>query len=177
MKKTLFSNRGITIIEMMIGVVIVGVAATMAVPRFQAAMDRIEFRSTTRDVVSMVRYARSEAISKKESCGVYFDYASKTATFFVDVGSDAEDFDLSDSVVRIDSLGDKNGAYLDYVVTTFPNDVVVFNPNGSASDGGSIFTVAMTENIVGVADINVLQSTGRVKHDTYIWTTFDIETP
>jgi len=178
MKKRLLSNRGITLIEMMIGVVIVGVAATMAVPRFQAAMDRIEFRSTTRDVVSLVRYARSEAISKKDRYGVYFDYGGRTATFFVDIGSDPTAFEpYSDSVVKVDSLGDKNGSYLDYVVTTLANNVVIFSPNGSASSGGSIYTVVMTENIVGVADINILQSTGRVKHDTYIWTTFDIETP
>ncbi len=177
MKKRFLSNRGVTVIEMMIGVAIVGVVASMAVPRFQAAADRMEFRAITRDVISMVRYARSEAISKKAPYGVYFDSHALTATFFLDQGTIPEVFEpYADSILKVDSLGDRHGAYLDWVGTTLNNDAVVFSPNGSASSGGTINTQLTSDYIYGSARITILQSTGRITHESAIYSIFDIET-
>ncbi len=170
MKRILSSERGVTLMEIMIGVVIIGIVASMAVPRFGIAMDRMEFRSVNRDVVSTLRLARSHAISEKNSFGVYFNAGSLTATFFEKLGSTMDAYeDGTDRVVKIDTLGGIPGACLDHFGDSFTNNAVIFDPDGSANVGGDLWTIELTEDIVGVAIINILPATGRVSSETYIY--------
>ena len=170
MKRILSSERGITLMEIMIGVVIIGIVASMAVPRFGIAMDRMQFRSTNRDVVSTLRLARSHAISEKNEYGVYFNAGDLTATFFEKIGSNLAAYeDGTDRVVKVDTLGGVPGACLDGLGATFVNSAVIFDPDGSANTGGILWTVELTEDIVGVAKISVLPATGRISSETTIY--------
>ncbi len=170
MKRTLSSERGLTLLEIMIGVVIIGIVASMAVPRFGIAMDRMEFRSVNRDVVSTLRLARSNAISEKNEYGVYFNSGNLTATFFEKLGTAMDVYeDGTDRIVKIDTLGGVPGACLDGFGASFENSTVVFEPDGSANTGGDLWTIELTEDIVGVAIINILPATGRVSSETYVW--------
>lgn len=154
------NRRGITMIEMMITVVIIGIVSGMAMPRFQKAYERMQFRSTDREIYSRMRYARSQAITEKEPYGIKINMDAKTITLFKDIyNTGAHTFDVGDSVVKVDTLP----AGYDYIGTDVTNDVFFFEKNGSAyfSGTGNIVTVATTEDVVSIGIINLLAATGR----------------
>ena len=158
------STRGITLLELMATVVIIGIVASMAVPRFQVATERIKFRSANRDLVSSLRVARSSAITDKEQFGVHFNQESRIVSLFKDVTSPASyTFDAGDSLIRADTLP----PMVNYLGTDLTNDVIFFEPNGSArfTGGGNIVCMATSESTVAIASHNILASTGRI--DSY----------
>jgi prepilin-type N-terminal cleavage/methylation domain-containing protein len=168
MKSKYCSQSGITLIELLTTVVIIGIVTTMAVPRFQTAWERLKFKSTNRDIVSTLRLARSMAVSDKELYGVHFDGNAQVITLFKDmINTGTILFEAGDSVVRVDTLPQE----FEYVATDLSNDVLAFQPNGSASfvGGGNIVTLAMTESIIGIAVHNVLSSTGRIQSYTSVY--------
>ena len=78
------SDRGVTIMELMVTVVIAGILSAMAIPRFSLEIERVNFKSSSRDLLSNLRVARSLAISQRESHGVYFSPSSGEYTLFLD---------------------------------------------------------------------------------------------
>lgn len=165
------SKAGITLVELMSTVVIIGIVATMAAPRFQKAAEKVSFRTSNRGISSTMRKARSRAISEKIPYGIYFITGSQgsggtgtvlTYTLFEDkAGLDVYSFAAGDSVISIDTLP----ADFTMLGTDIPANCIVFQPNGSASfgGGGNIFALATTENLVALVTHNVLASTGRVR--------------
>ena len=131
----------------------------------------MNFRSANRDVVSALRTARSRAISEKKQYGLFFDDVSATYTFFEGTGSDPDSFEpYSDDIISVDTLCINKGDFLNVFWTlelTSPS--IIFNSNGSATSGGILWTIAMTEELTGVARIEILAATGRVSTDTYTW--------
>ncbi|MEW5994112.1 MAG: prepilin-type N-terminal cleavage/methylation domain-containing protein [Candidatus Zixiibacteriota bacterium] len=161
MKSLFQSTRGITLIELLTAVVIIGIVSAMAVPRFQIAWERLSIRSADRNIISTVRLARSTAIATKEPHGVYFDGNALSITLFKDVANpSAFVFEPGDSVIRTDTLP----VEFNFLGTDMTNDVLVFRPNGSAAftGGGNISAMATTEKVVGILNHNVLASTGRI---------------
>ncbi len=149
-------------VEIMIMAVIVGVVASMAVPRFQRAYQRLQFRSANRDIVSTLRLARSMSISDKQQYGVYFDDVGRTITLFKDVVNPTGNaFETGDIVIRVDTL-DQN---IEYLSTDITNNTVTFSPNGSAgfTGGGNVITLGMTTGDYHENYHNILRSTGRVR--------------
>ncbi len=168
MSKRIRSTRGITLMELMSTVVIIGIVAAMAVPRFTKAFERIHFRSANRELVTSVRLARSNAITEKAPYGVYFDVNRQMVVLFKDTYSPSTfSFESSsDSILRVDTLP----AEVNYLGTDMTGDVLVFQPNGSAQfvGGGNIVMLATTEATVAIATHNVLASTGRIEsHASY----------
>ncbi len=156
------SKRGFTLVELMTTVVLVGIVASMAVPRFQKTFERMHFRNANKNIISTLRLARSKAVSEKTAHGVFFDSQGKIITLFKDTDSPAVFlFSAADSVVAVDTLPGEF-AYLD---TDNTGDVVIFMPDGSArfTGGGNIVTMAVTNSTVGIQILNVLSSTGRIK--------------
>ncbi|MEW5925423.1 MAG: GspH/FimT family pseudopilin [Candidatus Zixiibacteriota bacterium] len=159
--KRLLSKRGITLLELMASVVIIGILAAMAAPSFDRSVQRIKFRGETKDIVSLLRMARSEAITKKEPYGIYFDNQSKIITFFQDQANlSSYTYDAgSDGLVSVDTLPSE----IVYLYATFPNSAVVFQSNGSASGSGYIYMIALSSGIVNTSGASVLASTGKSK--------------
>lgn len=160
--RKLQTRRGITLIEVMSAVVVVGVITALAAPNFDRAIERIKFKSQTKEVVSMLRVARSNAITEKTPYGVHFDYTYNTISLFKEKSSPSNSsFDIgTDSVVATDSLLSDNDIY---VYATFNNSTVFFQPNGSASQSGDIDLWTYNESASSYSRINVLASTGRSK--------------
>lgn len=168
MNRKIQTNHGVTLMELLILSVIVGIIAAMAVPRFQIAFDRIKFRSVNRDLSSTVRLARSYAISNKEQYGLCIDGNQMTITLFKDVVNlGGLTYESGDSVLRVDTLPQE----YTYLGTDCNNDVIMFQPNGSASftGGGSIFTTAYTDHVVAIHSNSVLASTGRISTEAYYY--------
>ncbi len=165
----LLSKRGITLIELMSTVVIIGIVSAMAVPRFQIAYERLKFRSANREVVSSLRLARSIAISSKAYVGLHFDPTTHAVTIFQKDSAGVLNltFETSDSTIRVDTLPTEFG----YIGTDLGNNLLVYKPNGSANftGGGNIVTMESNDQITGIYHINVLASTGRVHATGYYY--------
>ncbi|UCC45469.1 MAG: prepilin-type N-terminal cleavage/methylation domain-containing protein [Candidatus Zixiibacteriota bacterium] len=168
MTRKISSNHGVTLIELMILSVIVGIVSAMAVPRFQIAMERMKIKAASRNVNSTFRLARSHAVSDKAQYGVYIGTEDMTITLFKDLANpESQVFEASDSVVVCDTLP----AEFTWMGSDCEDNVVVFKPNGSAgfTGGGNIYLMASTEKVVAISWENILASTGRVSSNTYIY--------
>lgn len=159
-------NRGITLIEMMVTVVIIGIVSGMAMPRFQKAYERMQFRSTDRQIYSKMRVARSMAITEKEPYGIKVDLDAMTVTLFKDThNTGGHTYEASDSTVKVDTLPPG----YDYIGTDVTDDCFFFERNGSAYfvGDGNIVTVATTEDVVSIGVVNILAATGRAHIENY----------
>lgn len=168
MSEKLKSQAGVTLMELLITAVIIGIVAGMAVPRFQIAYDRIQFGSGNRDLTSTIKLARSMAITDKAQYGVHFDGESMTVTLFKDVSTGLYAFsDGADTVIRRDTLPHQ----FNYLATDVEGNVVFFRPNGTAdfNGGGNVATMADTEGLLGIFDNNILASTGRIHTESHYY--------
>ncbi len=154
--KMLKSNKGITILEIMAVVVIIGIMAALAYPQFDASMNRLRFRGGAKDIVSKLRLARSNAISEKRLYGIAFNSGGGVMITFIDsLNLSSSQYDFGDPIVKIDTF--PNGFNL---ATSFN---IVYRPNGSASQTQS-FTFSSSHNETTLTgEINILASTGRTK--------------
>ncbi len=160
------SKSGVTLLELMITVVIIGLASAMAVPQLARTYRRLQFRSEIKDMTSSLKLARSMAITTKNQYGVYFDTGKRTVTLFKDVVNLSNyDFASGDSLIRVDTLPSQ----FTYLGTDIGNNAVVFLPNGTAgfTGGGNVYSIAASSEVVGIQSTNVLASTGRVH--TQFW--------
>ncbi len=163
--KTKRAQSGITLIEIMITAVIIGLVTSLAAPHFTTAWERQNFRSGGRALVSKLKVARSYAVSNKTQFGVWLGEEERTVTVFKDVQNlGGLTFDAGDSVISVDTLTEQ----FDVVASDCANNVIMFNPNGSAdfNGGGFIYLVGSTESTVGIVTCDVLASTGRVQTES-----------
>lgn len=150
-----FNSKGFTLMEMMISVVIIGVVATLAAPRMEKEMTRIEFRGTTQEFVSTLREARSLSITEKKDYSVDFNYESGSYTLTrKEAGQDV--------LMRTKQLPGSSAT-----VTQSFTGPLVFSPDGSANNSGQIFLYSYDDDGTGYstsfATIDILASTGRIK--------------
>ena len=152
------ADRGFTLMEMLIVVVVIGIVAAMAVPSFLGYMPKLRVKSAAREIVSDLRLARSKAVSERRPFGVVFDLSTNSVTTFADTDDPAsQTYSSSDSVMAIDTLNTD----LDLSSCTYNNNCVVFNSTGAASTSGDLQLVTDDGSIL--MSINLLASTGRVR--------------
>jgi len=164
MKIKLLDNSGVSMLEMMIVVVVIGLLAALSLPNFGGAIKKMKFDNQGRDLVSALRYARSAAITLQQPIGVHFDiYGKKTQTFLDRVNVGGNIFEPGDSLLRSDSLA----ASVSYFDATFSGQTVVFQPDGTASAGGYIVAHASTDAGPRSFTIGVTAGSGRVRLDFY----------
>ena len=158
MDRTLWRNsHGVTLIEMMIVVVLMGILSAIAVPNFARNMPRIRLKGDARDVASVFRLARMRAVAECRHYGVYLDDSATPTAYklFRDIDEDGV-YDVSDSTLSSAELYRRTAVGR----ISFSNDVAVFYPDGS-SNGGWVSMGITGEDDSLVVDI--LPSTGRVK--------------
>lgn len=149
---------GFTMLEMMIIVVIIGIVAALAVPSFLSSTPRLKARTEARNVLNMMRLARSKAISEGSQYGVFVDTGNNRYFMFKDIINPvAMSYEVGDSVVTgpFDIPGDV------IPTSSFSDDVVVFMSTGRASESGG-FTFDISDGGVQYT-ASVLASTGRSK--------------
>jgi prepilin-type N-terminal cleavage/methylation domain-containing protein len=82
------TNRGFTLIEIMVVIAIVAIAATFAVPNFVGWRAKQRFLSAASDVHEAVKIARASAIKENATVRVRFDTANRRLTVFPDYDED-----------------------------------------------------------------------------------------
>lgn len=163
MIKKFNSKRGFTILELLAVVVIIGILAAISVPTFDLAIKKIRFKADSNVLLSGLRRARSQAISKRMQCGVSFDTLNNVFSVFEDQESpEAFTLDAGDSVIVVDTLGRGMQA----MSTSFLDNSVFFFPDGTASISGTINGRATWGMDTALVQISVLAATGRVKMES-----------
>ena len=152
------SAGGFTMLEMMIIVVIIGIVAAMAAPTFFAAAPRLKARTEARNILNMVRLARSKAISDGAQYGVYLDTGNRQYLLFKDISNPTlMSYDGSDSLVAGPVTFSTDLA----ANSSFTGDAVVDISTGRASQSGN-YTFDLTGG-GALYTVSILASTGRSK--------------
>ena len=67
------TERGFSLIELIVVLVIIGMAAAVTAPFIFWTLERVEIRAAVKEIASSLRYARSVAISEKKEMRFYLD--------------------------------------------------------------------------------------------------------
>lgn len=155
--RELRDERGFSMMEMMIVLVVIGLMASLAAPSWFEQMPRLEAQAQVRDVVSKLREARSLAVARKEPAGLCIDAGNCSWTLFLDNNPANNLHNTGDSVMAAGNLGTR----VSVTKNSFANHDVIFYPDGSSAQSGAICLMAEDNSITYVVD--VLASTGRVR--------------
>ena len=151
-------GRGVTLVEMTMVLVIMGILAALAVPSFIKYLPGIRLKGDARDVASVSKLARMRAVAEGALYGIYFDDQSTPPQFilFQDVDEDEELSVLVDEVVFSRELYRKTL----FRQVNFPNNAAVFRADGTSNGGWiSLGLLQRSDSLV----VDILPSTGRVK--------------
>lgn len=151
-------QNGVTFIEVMIAVVLIGILAGLALASFTGFSEKVKLRNQSRDIMSNLRLARSLAVAAKEQYGIFFDTGNQRFVLFKDkVNPSSYTYEAGDSAIYTQNLESVN-----FGACSFPNNTVCFKPSGSANAGGQVGLYSCS----GASDlmsIDLLASTGRVR--------------
>lgn len=161
------NKKGITLIELLTVVVLIGIIVALAVPNFDKAITKIRHKSTSRDMLRQMRLARSYAISKAGRYGVY---ANGTDGYYILFRNMADDnsYDRLAAFPNIpDSMMDSTDlkANISFGSCGFINCTAVFRGNGSALESGYVDVV--NDNSSDTTRVNVTAAVGRVYLSTH----------
>ncbi len=141
------NKKGLTLVELAVVMVIIGVVAALAVPNVGRWLPNYRLRSATRDIVSTLRLAQMKAVSTSLNYQVSFNVAGgnyilqrNTGGLWVNEGG---------------SQALPSGISLN---TTFANNTALFRSD-SSSNGGS---VVLQNSKGGINTVTVLFTTGKI---------------
>ncbi len=151
------SLRGFTLIEIIVVIMIISIAAAMVVPMMSSA-DDIQLRSAANKLAADLEYAKSMAISRGQDYTVSFDESADSyqiedssgavITHPVRKGDYIEQFGGTSRLSNVTiSDADFNGA-----------DLVIFESIGSPDNGGTVTLTAADDTII----VNVEAVTGYI---------------
>jgi prepilin-type N-terminal cleavage/methylation domain-containing protein len=80
-------EKGVTLVEMIMVLVLVGIAYAIAAPRIGAALNTLRLNGAAQKISADIRYAREMAISRHETYGIEFDQAGNSYQVFQLSGS------------------------------------------------------------------------------------------
>lgn len=130
------AEAGFSVIELMVVVIIMTAVLAASIPALRSHGESIDLRRAADDVAGTLKMARHRAVATNRPVIVVFD--GNTGTFYA--------FEDSDDDGVYDTGETRSGTYstskkVDIASIGFTNNVVTFNPNGSASESGAVVVV------------------------------------
>lgn len=134
------TQRGFTLVELMVALVVMAVLVTVAIPSFQASAARARIKSRTNELIAAITSARSEAIRRGKRVTVCPSSDSATCTAgkwgdgFVVFQDDDHDavLDTGETILNTQQ-GAANG--LSVATSSGGNAYVSFGSDGRSKDG------------------------------------------
>jgi prepilin-type N-terminal cleavage/methylation domain-containing protein len=148
-------QKGFTLVELMIVVLVVAVLSSMAIPSLAQWCHDLEFRKTTRDLVSILREAKSRAIRTNLEHRV--EYAATNKQYRMTQGNRSNNSTSWNTVVY-DWTDLPAGVHIDANVNT-----IQMNTNGTAN-GGTIRV--QNDALKTIYEIRIAR-TGRIRIPTF----------
>jgi prepilin-type N-terminal cleavage/methylation domain-containing protein len=172
------SKKGLTLIEMLIVIAIIGILASAAIPNYSRWKEKYEIDGETKKVYFDLSLAHSTSISNNHNVIVIFDPDNHTYKVHGDRNNDeAENFGEDIKSVNLENrmeFGFFGNALLDVdgnpvlrpISFASNGNTITFNSRGQASTSGSIFLIH--KNDIGISNnrlrsINIIQSTGSIE--------------
>ncbi len=169
-------QRGFTIIELMIGIALLAVMATVAIPAFVGLVQNNQTITTANSFLDALSIARSEAVKRNQRVAVCGKSATQAAcnatgnwedgwTVFVDTDN-GNDLDAGEIVILVED-GLPDGFTLREPSATY-GDVITFQPTGETVQGltaglGSqaVFRLCRPDTDIAQSRAINLRATGR----------------
>ena len=155
------SNRGFTLVELMITLVIVGILASVALPSFNEFIRRGQIRSASEAVLNAMQLARSEAVKRNE-----------LVSFVLGIGAGVTSWSVQDAagtVIQRSRDSGEGGGDVEVVLNPGGASRVTFNGLGRVADnaaGGGATLTSITFSIPGIVQtrrIDVVPPGGQVR--------------
>jgi prepilin-type N-terminal cleavage/methylation domain-containing protein len=155
-------NGGFTLIEMMIVIAIIGIAASIGVPNLMLWFDNLSVKSAARDLYSAMQEARMIAVRQNAETAIVFDTTNSSYYICSDPGADGwgsagDMIGTGDNVIerRVSLLssayknrvrfGNGNATtpvgstFGDFITYSSTNNVLVINSRGISDDAGYVY--------------------------------------
>ena len=139
--------RGLTIIELLVVVVILGIVAALAAPNISGWMESYTVRKCGRQLVSDLQLAKMRAVSQGVQHRISFDPGNRSYT--IQQGNASSGSTAWTQVDLVRALSNEQNPYYAKGVTlasNFANNVVLFSPVGTASPAGTVTLSGATPN-------------------------------
>lgn len=139
-------QRGLTLIELSIGIAVVAILLSLAVPRFQRLAEKNSVRSAGMALYSDFQLARSEAIKRNQDITVCFS-GSGTAMWSYQVKVLAQPSDCSSNMLHLIRAMDYKDAPNLILSTAYIHDYLIFKPRRSSLFAGNITLTEQGQSI------------------------------
>jgi type II secretion system protein H len=145
-------NRGFSLMELILVLFIVGLAASLATPYVSSSLDRIKNQTTVRKIASSLRYARTQAIAQKTL--VVFNASIDNKQYWIAEAKTNEPIGNTITLgpeIRMAQFSDQNATLTQGAFS------IVFYPQGNSSGGsfkletmvsgkpGSLYSIAIDQ--------------------------------
>lgn len=120
---------GFTLVELLIVIAIIGIAAGIAVPGIASWMAKVRLRSATSDLMVNLKMVRAEAVKRGQTCAVIFGQSVNGTTYDYIVFVDGDN--------NLEYAGPPNDTLLNSVLisTNYPGIILAANTFPNNDDG------------------------------------------
>ncbi len=160
------AEKGFSLVEILVVMAILGTLLAIAAPSFlSTTFPHMKLKSTSRDIFSMLQYARSKAVNATQKYGVRFDLDAGPKRYLVVTrASDADPWTADIAIAAKDVEGGVDVFSVTVGGTTYTTGttaVIAFDPFGSATSANIRLNAA--SNSADKYAVTVSPASGRVK--------------
>ena len=153
------NNKGITLLELIVVMVIVAIGAALMVPGLGAWMPRYRLGSAARDIVSVMRAAQTKAVANNIRYGVTFNTTANPQEFQL-LRNSGGNFQVDGSAVSLPTGVTFNGIAGLPLNGPSGQAIIRFFPYSTAEANGTI-NLINSKNFT--KSIKISMSTGRIR--------------